>query len=85
MLKITTSKTSAGNGHILGVLKVDSIGVGAVAGGRNSYSRNLYISAGVKLEVGLRAVLNCYASDSHAVASIEPKRLHRNIKLILGT
>lgn len=35
--------------------------------------------------MGLRAVLNCYASDSHAVASIEPKRLHSNIKLILGT
>lgn len=35
--------------------------------------------------MGLRAVLNCYASDCHTVASIEPKRLHRKIKLIPAT
>jgi hypothetical protein len=40
------------------------------------YTVNLNACAAVELEVGLRAVLNCYAIDCHVFTSIKPKRLH---------
>lgn len=80
--KITTSNTGAKNDNTLRVLEVDSICVGAVTGGGNTYIRNLNIRAGVELEVGLRAVLKCYTSDTHAVTSIEPKSLPCTTKYI---
>ena len=55
---------------------MDSVCVGAVPGGRNTHVGNMDADAIIKLEVGLRTVLNCDASDSHVRTPIEPESLH---------
>lgn len=55
---------------------MDSICVAAVTGGRNMHIVNLNACAAIELEMGLLAVLNCYATHCHSFTPIKPKRLH---------
>ena len=70
-LKFTTSKSRAGDNHILGVLQVNSICVGAVTRRRSAEVGNLDACASIKFEVGLRAVLYSYTSHCYTITSIE--------------
>lgn len=61
--------------HILGVLEMDPVGVGAVAGGRDGHVVDQDPDTIVKFEVALGTVLNCDARDCHIETSIKPQSL----------
>ena len=63
------------DGHILRVLQVNSVCIGAVTGGQNTNTGNLNICTIVEFEMCLRAVLNCYPGHCHTTTSIEPQSL----------
>lgn len=73
----TTSKIRTSDQHIFRVLQMNPIGVGAVPrrGGAEIVHRDS--NAVVKLQMALRAVLNCYSSYCYIETSIESKCLQK--------
>lgn len=73
---LTTSKCAAVDDHILWVLQMNSISVGAITGWWNVYIKHLNVCAWIKLQMCLLAVLNCYSCHCYTITSIEPQSLN---------
>lgn len=71
-IAITAGESCIMDGHILGVPKVDPIGVGAVARGRNAHIVHVNAGAVVECEVEVGAVLNLDAAKRDIKTVIEP-------------
>lgn len=78
-LGITASEVAAVNKHILGIVEVDAICVGAVTRRWDANIKNLNVCTRIKLEVHLRAILYSNACNCHITAAIEPECLHAQV------
>jgi hypothetical protein len=64
-----------GDEHVLGVLDVDAVRVGALLRGADGQAAHQHAAAAVETEVELGAVLHLEALHRHVVAREEPERL----------
>ncbi|RZR76326.1 hypothetical protein BHM03_00001012 [Ensete ventricosum] len=76
LLLLTIAYHRVVDGHGSGILDVDAVGVGAE--GRRVYGQSfdVYVLAGVELDVELRAVLDAQVSHGEIAAHEEPDQLN---------